>query len=74
MQIIGSVQSHIKIIFFEMSKAMSCLANRTINYESFKNTGTPPLTQFFGPQKKPLKGKPNYRRSKLVLKWGDRIF
>ena len=49
MQIIGSVQSHIKIIFFEMSKAMSCLANRTINYESFKNTGTPPLTQFFGP-------------------------
>ena len=49
MQIIGSVQSHIKINFFEMSKAMSCLANRTINYESFKNTGTPPLTQFFGP-------------------------
>ena len=31
-----------------MSKAMSCLANRTINYESFKNTGTPPLTKFFG--------------------------
>ena len=33
-----------------MSKAMSCLANQTINYKSFKNTGTPPLTQFFGPR------------------------
>ena len=32
------------------------------------NTGTPPLTRFFGPGKKRVKGKPRYRRSILVLK------
>ena len=32
------------------------------------NTGTPPLTQFFGPGKNRGKGKPRYRRSILVLK------
>jgi hypothetical protein len=32
------------------------------------NTGTPPLTRFFGPWKNRVKGKPRYRRSILVLK------
>ena len=33
-----------------------------------RSTGTPPLTRFFGPGKKRVKGKPRYRRSILVLK------
>ena len=33
-----------------------------------QNTGTPPLTRFFGPGKNRVKGKPRYRRSILVLK------
>jgi hypothetical protein len=32
------------------------------------NTGIPPLTRFFRPQKNRVKGKPRYRRSILVLK------
>ena len=32
------------------------------------DTGTPPFTQFFGPEKNRVKGKPRYRRSILVLK------
>ena len=32
------------------------------------STGTPPLTQFFGPGENRVKGKPRYRRSILVLK------
>ena len=32
------------------------------------NTGTPPLTHFFGPGKNRVKEKPRYRRSILVLK------
>ena len=32
------------------------------------NTGTPPLTWFFGPWDNRVKGKPRYRRSILVLK------
>ena len=32
------------------------------------DTGTPPLTRFFGPGKNRVKGKPRYRRSILVLK------
>ena len=35
---------------------------------STRNTGTPPLTRFFGPWKNRVKGKPRYRRSILVLK------
>ena len=33
-----------------------------------QDTGTPPLTRFFGPGKNRVKGKPSYRRSILVLK------
>ena len=32
------------------------------------DTGTPPLTRFFGPGKNRVKGKPRYRRSILVLR------
>ena len=32
------------------------------------DTGTPPLTRFFGPRKNRVKGNPRYRRSILVLK------
>ena len=32
------------------------------------DTGTPPLTRFFGPGINRVKGKPRYRRSILVLK------
>ena len=37
-------------------------------------TGTPPLTRFFGTQKNPVKGKPRYRRSILVLKHKNGTF
>ena len=36
--------------------------------EKIQDTGTPPLTRFFGPGKNRVKGKPRYRRSILVLK------
>ena len=35
---------------------------------SLANTGTFPLTRFFGPGKNRVKGKPRYRRSILILK------
>ena len=38
------------------------------------HTGTPPLTQFFGPVKNRVKGRPCYRRSILVLKLGNGTF
>ena len=38
------------------------------------DTGTPPFTQFFGPEKNRVKGKPRYRRSILVLKPQNRVF
>jgi hypothetical protein len=36
--------------------------------------GTPPLTRFLGTQKNRVKGKPRYRRTKLVLKWENGTF
>ena len=43
---------------------------KRLNGEFFQNsdTGTPPLTRFFGPGENCVKGKPRYRRSILVLK------
>jgi hypothetical protein len=37
-------------------------------------TGTPPLKRFFGSGKNRVKGKLRYRRSILVLKWGNGTF
>ena len=38
------------------------------------STGTLPLMQFFGTQKKRVNEKPRYRRTKLVLKWENGNF
>ena len=47
------------------------IAGQKLNWNqatSKNDTGTPPLTRFFGPGKNRVKGKPRYRRSILVLK------
>ena len=44
------------------------------NQNHLIGTGTSPLTQFFGTQTNCVKGKPRYRRAKLVLKWENGTF
>ena len=55
-----------KTILVLPNSIMSFILGLTVNI--IINTGTPPLTRFFGPGKNRVKGKPRYRRSILVLK------
>ena len=50
-----------------------CSLNSSIISQEYliDNTGTPPLTRFFGPEKNRVKGKLCYRRSMSVLKPGN---
>ena len=41
---------------------------------SLANTGTSPLTRFYGTQKNRVKGKQRYSRTVLVLKWENGTF
>ena len=45
-----------------------------LRHLDYIDTGTPPLTLFFGPGKNRVKGKPGYRRSILVLKLQNREY
>ena len=47
---------------------LHCNTEHSIYTYIYVYTGTPPLTNFFGPGKNRVKGKPRYRRSILVLK------
>ena len=61
-----SLGDHFACLCLICKKSFNHFIVRSLQKE--QNTGTPPLTRFFGTQKNHVKGKPHYRRNILVLK------